>query len=100
MSTLPIYNPQAAPSVLSVAEALKVHTAMHDGSVSVEIRGVSFPFMMTKPKGGLRKVDVWGVPFMEQNKLKGSRYALMARGGKRLTWIGVGTWMAHVQTHG
>ena len=35
---------------------------------SVVVRGKAFDITLTA--GKLRKVDVWGVPFMEQNKAK------------------------------
>ena len=48
---------------------------------SVVVRGKAFDITLTA--GKLRKVDVWGVPFMEQNKAKESKYALLARKGAK-----------------
>ncbi len=53
------------PAVLTPQEALAVHAALHDSiSAAVVVRGREWPIALTK--GGLRKVAVWGVPFMVQ----------------------------------
>lgn len=63
----------------------QLHEAIHNGSKEVLIDGVRYPVLIY-PSNGCRYIDFEGVSFMEQNKAKNSRYAVLARRGHKITW--------------
>ena len=71
---------------MTESDAMKVHFAIHSGQTEIEVQGHSYA--INTGKAGCRLVHVGHHTFVEQNKnLRGSKYAQMARDGRKITWI-------------
>nr|CAG4707831.1 unnamed protein product [Naegleria fowleri] len=71
--------------VVTDADILKIHNAIHSRDSTVTINGMTFGIQMND--SSCRYVRVDGVVYIEQNKEKKTKYAKMALEGKKITWI-------------
>lgn len=71
---------------LTDEEMLKIHEAIHDKDRRyVDIRNKQYPIKVAS--NNCRHIRLRGTNIMQQNVNKDSRYAEMARKGKKITWI-------------
>jgi len=82
----PVLELPASVDDMTESDAMKVHFAIHSGQTEIEVQGHSYA--INTGKAGCRLVHVGHHTFVEQNKnLRGSKYAQMARDGRKITWI-------------
>jgi hypothetical protein len=67
-------------------KALKAYEAIFGNQKTIEIDGRMIP-MGYSPVQGLRKFNIDGYNYIEQNPDKGSDWAKMAREGHRVMWV-------------
>ena len=64
-------------------ELIEIHSTVHDHNVKLSIAS-----------NGCRYLVYKGITFMEQNKNKASKYAVLVRHGYKITWgIRTGNWI-------
>ncbi len=66
--------------------AITIAEAIFSDQSEVELEGNFFPINSFK-SSKLRYVDLYGYRFIEQNPIKSSRWAEMARNGHKILWI-------------
>lgn len=75
--------PTSSTNKFTKEELLMIHQAIHSKSKFVTVRGEKYKIQ----DGKYRQCSIKGEIFSEQNKEKSSKYAKMAREGKKITWI-------------
>lgn len=66
--------------------AVKIANAIFSNNEAVTLEGIEFPIQVFKSKS-LKYVDLYGFRFIEQNPKKTSRWAQMAKEGKKILWV-------------
>ncbi|NVM52192.1 MAG: toll/interleukin-1 receptor domain-containing protein [Candidatus Helarchaeota archaeon] len=66
--------------------ALKIAEAIFSNRSDIKLEGNTYPIRKFKSKR-LKYVDLYGYRFIEQNPNKTSRWAKMAREGKKILWV-------------
>lgn len=72
---------------LTDEDIMSIHHAIHDPSKPEVITIQGQEFTISEGKAGCRFVRILQVTYIEQNREKESKYAHMAKQGKKITWI-------------
>lgn len=70
---------------LTETELKLIHLAIHGFRDNISLRGQTYPIEVYF-KNGCRYTDIQNIRFMEQNKVKCSKFATKARAGALITW--------------